>query len=69
MTTFDRIRLKGRGMFAGWDDEAFESFIEDGFVDVDGRITYKFPGALEAAVFRNTPTEIFRNHGLKTVRT
>lgn len=69
--------LHGRGMFRGWDEEAFAAYIEHALKDVDGAVELKCRPSREAEIFGSyprrlwpslakvtTPTEVI--HGVST---
>jgi pimeloyl-ACP methyl ester carboxylesterase len=53
-------RLRGRGIFRGWPDEALRAYVEHALADSDGGVTLKCRPQTEAAVFAGGPRRIWR---------
>lgn len=51
--------LHGRGMFRGWDEAAFDAYIEHALRDVDGGVELKCRPSCEAEIFGSFPRRLW----------
>lgn len=52
-------RLRGRGVFADWDEAALAAYVRHGLREVDGGVALKCPPAIEAAIFGSRPRRLW----------
>ncbi|VEE18112.1 alpha/beta fold hydrolase [Ectopseudomonas mendocina] len=51
--------LHGRGMFRGWDEAAFDAYVEHALKDVDGGVELKCRPSREAEIFGSYPRRLW----------